>query len=150
MKRCVPRRPMPFSLCDHMFRTFLLAGWWCLRRVRHSHILQVSSACQHSYLCARSCSNLPFAPSCVTYNARCLQGGGVHVGAHVADNSATVTFELCSIIGNAAIDAVRAQVQKFLSPCRSVHMFCACACREVVSMSMAVQLHSAAARSTPM
>ena len=28
---------------DHMFR-LVLAGRWCLRRVRHSHILQVSSA----------------------------------------------------------------------------------------------------------
>ena len=84
---------------------------------------------------------------------RCMQGGGVAVGrldGDVVIGSATVTFESCSIIGNTAIDAVRAQVPKFLSPCWSVHMFCACACRTVVSMSMAVQLHSAAAKSTPM
>ena len=34
----------------------VLAGRWCLSRVRHSQILQLSSLCQHSCLCARSCS----------------------------------------------------------------------------------------------
>ena len=45
---------------------------------------------------------------------RCMQGGGVAVGrldGDVVIGSATVTFESCSIIGNTAIDAVRAHVQ---------------------------------------
>jgi len=42
-----------------LFSHLLLAGRWCLRRVRLSHFLQLSSAWQHSWLCARACSDLP-------------------------------------------------------------------------------------------
>ena len=62
----------------------------------------------------------------------CLQGGGVYIGG------GTVSFSLCTITGNTAGD-VRAHAQKFPSPRWDFYMFCACACRAVVSLSMEAQ-----------
>jgi len=45
--------PMPFSGVITCF-ALVHAGRWCLHRVRHSHILRLSSAWQHSWLGARS------------------------------------------------------------------------------------------------
>ena len=75
-------------------------------------------------------SKVPMAPMGFSHVLRfCLQGGGVYIGG------GTVSFSLCTITGNTAGD-VRAHAQKFPSPRWDFYMFCACACRAVVSLSL--------------
>ena len=64
--------------------------------------------------------------------ARCLQGGGVLV------QGGSVTFDSCTITGNTAT-YVHAHPQNFPSPRWDFYMFCACACRAVVSLSLEAQ-----------